>query len=88
LAVLEQMLVCDRQLEALWVLFKPSSGMTYLLGHAKHHYFWLHMLGANYDSIWPFWHMLVCGRQLEALWVLSEPSSGMTDLLGHAVGQT
>jgi hypothetical protein len=26
--------VCGRQLEALWVLFEPSSGMTDLLGHA------------------------------------------------------
>ena len=28
------MLLCGRQLEALWVLSAPSSGMTDLLGHA------------------------------------------------------
>jgi hypothetical protein len=28
------MLVCDRQLEALWVLSKPSLGMTDLPGYA------------------------------------------------------
>jgi hypothetical protein len=66
--------VCGRQLEALWVLYEPSSGMTDLLGHAV--WFWL------------FLHMLGCGRQLGALWALSEPDSGITDLLGHAVGQT
>ncbi len=27
------MLVCDRQLEALWVLSEPRSGMTNLLVH-------------------------------------------------------
>ena len=73
------MLVCGRQLEALWVLSEPTSGTTDLL---------LGMLLANHDSFWPFWHILVCDRQLEALLVVSEPTSGMTDLLGHAVGQT
>jgi hypothetical protein len=64
------MLVCGRQLEALWVLSEPGSSMTDLLGHA---------VGQTW--FWLFWHMLVCGRQLEALWVFYEPNSGTTDLL-------
>jgi hypothetical protein len=28
------MMVCGRQLEALWVLSEPTSGMTDMLGHA------------------------------------------------------
>jgi hypothetical protein len=70
--------VRHRQLEALWVLSKPSSGMTDLLGHA---------VCQTSFNLAILAHVGVRHRQLDALCGLFEPSSGMT-LLGHAVGQT
>jgi hypothetical protein len=45
------MLVCGRQLEALWVLLKPNSGMTDLLGHAVGQS-WFILAILAHDGVW------------------------------------
>jgi hypothetical protein len=57
LASLAHVGVSRRQLEALGVLFKPSSGMTDLLGHAVGQT--MNLLGyavGKHDFFWLFWY--------------------------------
>jgi hypothetical protein len=77
LAILAHMLVCGRQLEALWVLSEPNPGMIDLLGHAVDDSFWAILA---HVGVWQ-----AAGGTLVAF---RASGPGMTDLLGHAAEET